>query len=238
MAIDRRFLLAGTTAVAASAALPRIVQAQVAGPFVLPALPYTTNVLAPHIDGKTMDLHYDSHHRGYVMNLNASLKDYPSVAAMGLHEILSKLGEMPEAIRVAVRNYGGAHANHSMFWEVMGPGGGNPNGELFAAITRDFGGVHTLKGRFNDAGLRIFGTGWVMVTVTRDGKLALETSPNQDTPIMDGKQVLFGNDVWEHAYYLSYQNRRADYLKAWWNVVNWNKIAQRYAAAKAGTLTI
>jgi Fe-Mn family superoxide dismutase len=185
-----------------------------------------------------MEIHHDRHHQAYVTNLNNAVKDYPNVAAMPLQDILAKLSEIPEAIRTTVRNNAGGHANHSMFWEIMGPNGGEPDGELFAAITRDLGGVDTLKSRFNDAGLRVFGSGWVMVTATPDGKLALETRPNQDTPIMEGKRVLFGNDVWEHAYYLTYQNRRADYLKAWWNVVNWNKIGERYAAAKAGKLTI
>jgi Fe-Mn family superoxide dismutase len=238
MMIHRRALLAGATTLAATAVLPRIGQAQATGPFTLPPLPYATNVFEPNIDAKTMEIHHDRHHQPYVNNLNAAVKDYPNVAAMKLQDILAKLNEMPEAIRTAVRNNAGGHANHSMFWEIMGPNGGTPDGELFAAITRDFGGLETLQGRFNDAGLRVFGSGWVMVTATPEGKLALETRPNQDTPISNGKRVLFGNDVWEHAYYLTYQNRRADYLKAWWNVVNWNKIAERYAAAKAGTLTI
>jgi Fe-Mn family superoxide dismutase len=238
MTFTRRTLLAGAAAAAAGAVLPRIARAQTAGPFTLPPLPYAFNVFEPNIDAKTMEIHHDRHHQAYVTNLNAAVKDYPNVAAMKLQDILAKLGEMPEAVRTAIRNNAGGHANHSMFWEIMGPNGGAPDGELFAAITRDFGGVDTLQGRFNDAGLRVFGSGWVMVTVAPDGKLALETRPNQDTPLMDGKRVLFGNDVWEHAYYLTYQNRRADYLKAWWNVVNWNKIAERYAAGKAGTLTI
>src|SRR5262245_46595447 len=238
MTIDRRTLLAGATAVAAAAVYPSIARAQAAGPFTLPPLPYATNVFEPNIDATTMEIHHDRHHQAYVTNLNAAVKDHSNVAAMKLQDILAKLNEMPEAIRTASRTNGGGHANHSMVWEIMGPNGGTPDGELFAAITRDFGGLDTLQARFNDAGLRVFGSGWVMVTVTPEGKLALEPRPNQDTPIMDGKRVLFGNDVWEHAYYLNYQNRRGDYLKAWWNVVNWNKIAERYAAAKAGTLTI
>jgi superoxide dismutase, Fe-Mn family len=238
MTINRRRFLAGASAVAAAVTSPRFAEAQSGGPFTLPPLPYATNVFEPNIDAKTMEIHHDRHHQAYVTNLNAAVKDYPNVAAMKLQDILAKLAEMPEAVRTAIRNNGGGHANHSMFWEIMGPDGGTPDGELFAAITRDFGGVDTLQAKFNDAGLRVFGSGWVMVTVTSDGKLALEPRPNQDTPIMDGKRVLFGNDVWEHAYYLSYQNRRADYLKAWWNVVNWKKITDRYAAAKAGTLTI
>ncbi len=159
---------------------------------------------------------------------------------MPLQDMLAKLGEMPEAIRTAVRNNGGGHANHTMFWQVMGPapGASQPDGDSTAAIQRDFGGLDTMQGRFNEAGTRVFGSGWVFLTAARDGKLAIESKPNQDTPLMEGKRVLLGNDVWEHAYYLNYQNRRADYLKAWWNVVNWTKVGERYAAAKAGTLTI
>ena len=177
MALNRRTLLAGATTIAATAALPRLVRAQGAGPFTLPPLPYATNVFEPNIDAKTMEIHHDRHHQAYVTNLNNAVKDYPNVAAMPLQEILAKLGEIPEAIRTTVRNNAGGHANHSMFWEIMGPNGGEPGGELFAAITRDFGGVDTLKSRFNDAGLKVFGSGWVMVTATPDGKLALETRP-------------------------------------------------------------
>jgi Fe-Mn family superoxide dismutase len=238
MTVTRRTLITGITAVAATAALPRLVRAQATGPFTLPPLPYATNVFEPNIDAKTMEIHHDKHHQAYVTNLNTAVKDYGNVAALPVQEILAKLNEMPEAIRTALRNNGGGHANHTMFWEVMGPNGGEPDGELFAAITRDFGSKDTMQARFNEAGLRVFGSGWVMVTVTPEGKLAIETRPNQDTSLMEGKRILFGNDVWEHAYYLTYQNRRADYLKAWWNVVNWNKIAGRYAAAKAGTLRI
>jgi Fe-Mn family superoxide dismutase len=185
-----------------------------------------------------MEIHHDRHHQAYVTNLNAAVKDHSNVAAMPLQDILAKLGEMPEAVRTALRNNGGGHANHTMFWQIMGPGGGQPGGDLAQAIQRDLGGMDKLQTDFNAAGLRVFGSGWVFVTVTRDGKLAMETKPNQDTPLMEGKRVLFGNDVWEHAYYLNYQNRRADYLKAWWNVVNWRKVGERYAAAMAGTLQI
>jgi Fe-Mn family superoxide dismutase len=145
---------------------------------------------------------------------------------------------MPDSIRTALRNNAGGHANHTMFWEVMGQGGGEPQGELKAAIDSDLDGLDKFKETFNGAGLRVFGSGWVFVTVDKAGKLAIETKPNQDTPLMEGKRVLMGNDVWEHAYYLNYQNKRGDYLKAWWNVVNWPKIGERYAAAKSGTLNI
>jgi superoxide dismutase, Fe-Mn family len=240
MFANRRELILGTAAMAAVTCMPRVAVAQAAtGPFRLDPLPYPTNAFEPYIDAKTMEIHHDRHHQAYVTNLNAALKDYPAVAGMPLEEILAKLGELPESIRAAVRNNGGGHANHTMFWQVMGPsGGGAPAGDLLAAIIRDLGGLDTMQGHFNDTGLRVFGSGWALVTVTRDGTLAIEAKPNQDTPLMEGKRVLFGNDVWEHAYYLTYQNRRVDYLKAWWNTVDWNKVAERYAAAKAGTLGI
>lgn len=245
MQIDRRLILAGGLAAAATAlACPAFAQTPApSGPFRLDPLPYPADALAPHIDVRTMEIHHGRHHQAYVNNLNAALKDHGTVAAMPLQDILAKLGELPEAIRTAVRNNGGGHANHTMFWQVMGPpaaagAGAAPAGALAEAIQRDLGGLDKLKADFNAAGGRVFGSGWVFVTVDRGGKLALETRPNQDTPLMDGKRVLFGNDVWEHAYYLTYQNRRPDYLAAWWNVVNWAKVGERYAAATAGTLTI
>lgn len=237
-AVDRRRFMLGAAVSATAALAPRIVWGQPAGPFKLDPLPYPNNALEPHIDARTMEIHHDRHHAAYVTNLNNAVKDHSNIAAMPLQDILAKLGDMPEALRTVLRNNGGGHANHTMFWQIMGPGGGQPQGELADAITRDLGGLAKLQDDFNGAGTRVFGSGWVFVTVARDGKLALETRPNQDTPLMDGKRVLLGNDVWEHAYYLMYQNRRADYLKAWWNVVNWGKVGERYAAAKAGTLTI
>jgi superoxide dismutase, Fe-Mn family len=236
--LTRRKFLAGSAAVAA-VALARDAYAQAApAPFQLPPLGYPFNALEPHIDARTMEIHHDRHHAAYVANLNNAVKDHSNIASMPLQDILAKLAEMPEAVRTALRNNGGGHANHTMFWQIMGPGGGQPQGDVAAAITRDLGGLQKLQDDFNAAGLRVFGSGWVVVTVTREGKLALETKPNQDTPLMESKRVLFGNDVWEHAYYLNYQNRRGDYLKAWWNVVNWGKVGERYAAAKSGTLTI
>jgi superoxide dismutase, Fe-Mn family len=237
-AIDRRRFMLGAAVSAGAVVAPRIVWGQPAGPFKLDPLAYPNNALEPHIDARTMEIHHDRHHAAYVTNLNNAVKDHSNVAAMPLQDILAKLGEMPEAVRTVLRNNGGGHANHTMFWQIMGPGGGQPQGELAEAITRDLGGLQKLQDDFNGAGTRVFGSGWVFVTAARDGKLAVETRPNQDTPLMDGERVLLGNDVWEHAYYLTYQNRRADYLKAWWNVVNWGKLGERYAAAKAGTLTI
>jgi Fe-Mn family superoxide dismutase len=237
MSITRRAALAGTAA-AVLASAPRVAFAQTAGPFKLDPLPYANNALEPHIDARTMEIHHGRHHAAYVNNLNNVAKDHAAIGTTPLHDLLAKLGDVPEAVRTAVRNNGGGHANHMMFWQVMGSGGGKPEGEVAQAIDRDLGGLEKLQNDFNAAGGRVFGSGWVFVTVTRDGKLAIETKPNQDTPLMDGKRVLLGNDVWEHAYYLNYQNRRPDYLKAWWNVVNWRKVGERYAAAKAGSLTI
>jgi Fe-Mn family superoxide dismutase len=238
----RRTMIQATAGAAVAMVSPRIVLAQAtpppAGPFRQDSLPYAANALEPSIDARTMEIHHGRHHAAYVTNLNTVAKDHPQIAEMPLEQILAKLGDLPESIRTMVRNNGGGHANHTMFWQIMGPGAQKPDGEVAAAIERDLGGLDKLQADFNAAGLRVFGSGWVFVTVARDGKLAIETRPNQDSPLMDGKRALFGNDVWEHAYYLQYQNRRADYLKAWWNVVNWPKIAERYAAAKTGQLAI
>jgi superoxide dismutase, Fe-Mn family len=236
--ISRRHLLTGATLLAASAAIPRAWAQAPSGPFKLDPLPYAASKNEPHIDAQTMELHHGKHHAAYVTNLNTALSQNAEAAKMPLHEMLAKLGELPESIRTAVRNNGGGHANHTIFWQIMGGQGGEPSGELKSAIDRDLGGLAKFQEDFNAAGTRQFGSGWVFVTVTRDGKLGLVTKPNQDTPLMDGQRVLMGNDVWEHAYYLKYQNRRPDYLKAWWNVLDWSKIGERYAAAKAGTLTI
>jgi Fe-Mn family superoxide dismutase len=237
--IERRTLLKGAAAAVAATVNPRVVwAAEEAGPFKLPPLPYDFAALEPSIDAQTMELHHDKHHAAYVKKLNEAVKDHSKVAAMPLEDILAKLPELPEDIRTAVRNNGGGHANHSMFWQVMGNGGGAPEGDLKAAIDSDLGGLDKLKAEFNAKGEKVFGSGWVFVTVTPEGKLALVSKPNQDTPLMDGGHVLFGNDVWEHAYYLKYQNRRPEYLKAWWEVVNWSAIGERYAAAKSGNLTI
>lgn len=241
--MDRRTFVAAAGAAAAVASTlsspQRAFAAEEApGPFTLPPLPYAFNALEPHIDAMTMELHHDKHHAAYVKNLNAAVKDHSEAAKLSLEQLLAKLNELPEAIRTAVRNNGGGHANHSMFWEIMSAGGGAPEGELAAAITRDLGGLDKLKDDFNTAGGKVFGSGWVFISVDKDGKLKLLSKPNQDTPVMDGGKVLFGNDVWEHAYYLKYQNRRPDYLKAWWNVVNWKAVGDRYAAAKAGKLAI
>lgn len=236
--LTRRQMLAGTVAVGVAAPL-RVAFAQSSdGPYTLPPLNYAANALEPHIDANTMEIHHGKHHAAYVKNLNAALKDHGEAAKLPLEQLLAKLGEMPDTVRTALRNNGGGHANHSMFWQIMGAGGGKPDGDLAAAIDRDLGGLDKLMELFNTAGTKVFGSGWVFVTSDASGKLAIVSKPNQDTPIMDGGRVLMGNDVWEHAYYLNYQNRRADYLKAWWNVVNWKAVGERYAAAKAGKLAI
>ncbi|QRM28404.1 superoxide dismutase [Microvirga sp. VF16] len=236
--ISRRHLLTGATLFAASAAIPRAWAQAPSGPFKLDPLPYAPSKNEPHIDAQTMEIHHGRHHAAYVNNLNAALSQNAEAAKMPLQDMLANLNKVPESIRAAIRNNGGGHANHTMFWQIMGGSGGEPSGDLKAAIDRDLGGFQKLQEDFNNAGTRQFGSGWVFVTVARDGKLALVAKPNQDTPLMEGQRVLMGNDVWEHAYYLKYQNRRPDYLKAWWNVLDWNKIGQRYAAAKAGTLTV
>ncbi|CAH2600315.1 Superoxide dismutase [Mn] 2 [Rhodovastum atsumiense] len=232
--LPRRALLA--TALAGAFARP--VFAQSAGPFTLPPLPYAADANEPHIDALTMQIHHDRHHAAYVANLNAALKDHGQLAALPLETLLARLPEVPDTIRTAVRNNGGGHANHTMFWQVMGGKGGAPSGALAEAITRDLGGFEALKTAFNRAGAAQFGSGWVFVVVDGTGRLAIVARPNQDTPLIEGGRVLFGNDVWEHAYYLKYQNRRADYLAAWWNVLDWEKISARFGAAKGGTLTI
>ena len=241
----RRLLLRGAATLAAIAlAAPRGAVAQgttaapPAGPFTLPPLPYAADANEAAIDARTMEIHHDRHHQAYVTNLNAAVAQAPQLAAMPLETILANLGQVPEAVRTAVRNNGGGHANHMMFWQVMGGRGGQPGGALMAAIERDLGGWDGFRTAFERAANTQFGAGWAFVTATREGRLAIVQKPNQDTPLMEGGRVLLGNDVWEHAYYLRYQNRRADYVRAWWNVLDWGRIEARYAAATAGTLTI
>jgi Fe-Mn family superoxide dismutase len=241
--VSRRQLMIAATGIAAVAASPRIIFTQAAasvptGPFKLDPLAYPFNALEPHIDAKTMELHHDRHHQAVITNLNNLAYEHPQIAAMPIAKILGNLDHVPEAIRTGVQDNLGAHANHTMFWQIMGPDGGKPAGEILAAIDRDLGGMEKFQTDFNANGLKVFGSGWTFVTVTKDGRLALETRPNQDNPMMNGKHALLGNDVWEHAYYLTYQNRRADYLKVWWNTLNWKAIEERYAAAKAGTLGV
>jgi len=197
----------------------------------LPPLPYANDALEPHIDAQTMGIHHDKHHQTYVTNLNAAVAG-TDLESMDPGELIKNLDRVPEDKRTAVRNNGGGHVNHTMFWQIMGPaGGGAPSGALAEAIDRDLGGLDALKEAVNKAGATRFGSGWAWVVV-KDGKLSVMSTPNQDNPTMDGSGTpILGVDVWEHSYYLKYQNRRPDYLTAWWNTVNWDKVAELYAAA-------
>jgi Fe-Mn family superoxide dismutase len=194
----------------------------------LPALPYAHDALEPFIDTMTMQIHHGKHHAAYVANLNAALEQYPDFQKHGVDDLIRNIANVPEAIRTAVRNNGGGHANHAMFWQIMAPkAGGEPSGPLADAIKASFGSFEAFKGEFKKAALGRFGSGWAWL-VNNSGKLAIESTPNQDSPVMEGRQVVMGIDVWEHAYYLKYQNRRADYVDAWWSVVNWSEIAKRF----------
>jgi Fe-Mn family superoxide dismutase len=201
--------------------------------FTLPPLPYAYNALEPHIDEQTMRLHHDKHHGAYVNNLNAALEPHAALQSKSIEELLSNIDALPEAIRTPVRNNGGGHYNHTMFWEIMAPGGANaPTGALATAIDKVFGGFASFKEQLAKAGVGRFGSGWAWLTIDKAGALAIESTPNQDTPLMTGKTAILGCDVWEHAYYLKYHNRRPDYIAAWWNVVNWTAVGQRYDTAK------
>jgi len=199
--------------------------------YELPPLPYANDALEPHIDAQTMGIHHDKHHQTYITNLNAAVAG-TDLESMDAGELIKNLDRVPEDKRTAVRNNGGGHVNHTMFWQIMGPaGGGGPSGALAEAIERDLGGLDAMKEAVNKAGATRFGSGWAWVVV-KDGKLAVLSTPNQDNPTMDGSGTpILGVDVWEHSYYLKYQNRRPDYLTAWWNTVNWAKVAELYAAA-------
>jgi len=197
----------------------------------LPQLPYAYDALEPHIDARTMEIHYRKHHGGYVDKLNAALKDHGDLQSHTLADLLIDLSNLPEPIRSAVRNNGGGHANHSLFWTVMTPDAtAGPTGELEKALRSSFGSVDEFRSRFHSAALDRFGSGWAWLAV-KDGKLVVTSTPNQDSPIMNGLRPILGLDVWEHAYYLKYQNRRADYIQAWWNVVNWNQVAENLKRA-------
>ena len=200
--------------------------------YELPSLPYSYDALEPHIDARTMEIHHTKHHQAYINNVNGALAEHADLAAKSVEDLVAGLSDVPEAIRGAVRNNGGGHANHSFFWQIMGPGkGGSPSGELASAIDGKFGGLDTFKGEFAKAGATRFGSGWAWLVVD-GGELAVMSTPNQDSPLTEGKTPILGLDVWEHAYYLNYQNRRPDYIAAFWNVVNWDKVAELYQAAK------
>ncbi len=208
---------------------PTAAPAAPTGPYKLPPLPYAFDALEPHIDARTMEIHHDKPHAAYVTNLNKAVADYPEVGKKSGEELVMDLNAVPEKIRTAVRNNGGGHYNHSLFWQMMKKdGGGEPKGELAKAIEKNFGGFNAFKEALGKAGLGQFGSGWAWLVLS-NGKLAIQASPNQDNPLTQGAQVLLGVDVWEHAYYLKYQNKRADYIAAWWNVVNWDFVAERYA---------
>ena len=195
--------------------------------YELPALPYDYNALEPHIDAQTMEIHHTKHHQTYITKLNGALEGHPDLANKAVDDLISDLASIPEDIRGAVRNNGGGHSNHTLFWQVMGPnGGGAPNGNVANAIDAAFGTFDTFKEQFSAAGAARFGSGWVWL-INDGGTLSIESSANQDSPIMDGRSAILGLDVWEHAYYLRYQNRRPDYMAAWFNVVNWETVNQR-----------
>ena len=201
--------------------------------FELPALPYAYDALEPSVDARTMQIHHGKHHAGYTNNLNNALEGQDALADKSIEEILANLDSVPEAIRTAVRNNGGGYVNHSLFWSIMSPnGGGEPEGELADAINSAFGSFADFKAAFTKAAGTRFGSGWAWLYVDGSGNLVVDSTPNQDTPLMDGNTPILGLDVWEHAYYLNYQNRRPDYIGAWWNVVNWDVIAANFAATK------
>ncbi|HLZ60284.1 MAG TPA: superoxide dismutase [Ktedonosporobacter sp.] len=202
--------------------------------FELPPLPYDYAALEPHIDEQTMRLHHDKHHQAYVTNVNNALQGQSQFENLAVEDLMRRINEVPENIRTAVRNNGGGHVNHSMFWKIMKPnGGGEPAGALAQAITQTFGSFDQFKTAFNDAGTKRFGSGWAWLVLDKSGKLQVTSTANQDSPFMDGLFPIMGNDVWEHAYYLKYQNRRADYLNAWWNVINWDEVGKRYEHARS-----
>jgi superoxide dismutase, Fe-Mn family len=198
----------------------------------LPALPYAPDALEPHIDAQTMQIHHDKHHQAYVNNLNAAIEKAPELASWSLDDICKNIAKVPEAVRGAVRNNGGGHWNHSLFWTLMAPAGsgGAPSATLGDALKKAFTDEKTFKEKFSAAGVGRFGSGWAWLIAAKDGSLTIESTPNQDNPLMDGKHAILGCDVWEHAYYLKYQNKRPDYITAWYSVVNWGEVSKRYEA--------
>lgn len=202
-------------------------------PFSLPPLPYDLAALEPHIDAKTMEIHHGKHHQAYITNLNNALQGHADLQGLSLEDLLANgLAKVPEAIRTAVRNNGGGHHNHSFFWQILAPnGGGQPGGKIGEAINSAFGSFDSFKSQFADAAAKRFGSGWAWLVVNGQGKLEVYSTANQDSPLMEGHKPLLGLDVWEHAYYLNYQNRRPDYVSAFWNVVNWNKVEELFSQA-------
>jgi Fe-Mn family superoxide dismutase len=202
------------------------------GPFTLPPLPYSYDALEPYIDAQTMQIHHDKHHAAYVANLNKAIAEFPDSGKKSIEELIQNLNSDPEQIRTAVRNQGGGHFNHSLFWQMLKKGGGKPSAELGSAIDKNFGSFSAFKDKFTEAATKVFGSGWAWLVM--DGSdLKIETSPNQDSPLSLGRQPLLGLDIWEHAYYLKYQNRRPEYIGAFWNVINWDFVAERHARLHA-----
>ncbi len=201
--------------------------------YTLPPLPYPYNALEPHIDARTMEIHHTKHHQAYINNVNNAIKGKPGLENKSVEDLICNLNAVPEDIRTVVRNNGGGHANHSLFWTVIGPNsGGTPSGKVGSAINATFGSFDAFKEKFAQAGATRFGSGWAWLALSKDGKLEVSSTANQDSPVMEGKIPLLGMDVWEHAYYLLYQNRRPDYIAAFWNVINWQEVEKRYNAAK------
>ena len=240
--LTRRQLLQASAAGAAALALSRLaplaaLAADNPAGFVLPKLPYAYDALEPYIDAKTMEIHHDKHHKAYVDNLNKALDGHPDLLQMHVEDLLRDIDKVPQPIRQAVINNGGGHANHSMFWEVMAKNaGGKPGGELAKAIDEAFGDFDKLQAKMSEAAIKQFGSGWAWLVVGDGGKLEVLATPNQNSPLLpmnNHKTPILGIDVWEHAYYLKYQNRRPEYVKAWWNVVNWDNVAERYKKARA-----
>jgi len=200
--------------------------------FQLPPLPYGFDALEPHLDAQTMEIHHDKHHATYVTNLNGAVEKHPDLGSRSIEDLLREINSIPEDIRTVVRNSGGGHSNHSIFWTLMGPnGGGHPSGSLAAAIDKAFGGIDAFKEQLSKAAVGQFGSGWGWLIAGQGGQLSIKAYPNQDSPYMEGATPILGVDVWEHAYYLKYQNRRADYVAAWWNTVNWKAVEERFSTA-------
>ncbi|MCS7314125.1 MAG: superoxide dismutase [Bryobacterales bacterium] len=228
----RRDLLRTFSVPVLSGLAPAAASAQQTEPFGLPPLPYPYDALEPHIDAKTMQIHHTGHHGAYVRNLNAAIAKYPELARKSIEELLSDLNALPADVRTTIRNNGGGHANHTLFWQIMSPkGGGQPSGELAKAIEKAFGSFARFQEQFIATAMGVFGSGWAWLSLDRNKQLRIEPTPNQDTPIMEGRTPILGIDVWEHAYYLKYQNRRIEYVKAFQNVIAWEKVAELYQAA-------
>ena len=230
LSFNRRTLMMGAAAVTAYATVKSdyVFAQAMEGPFKQVPLPYASDKNEPHIDKMTMEIHHGRHHVAFINNLNNAAKANADAFKMPIHEMLAKVSELPEGIRTVVRNSGGGHANHVMFWQIMGGAGGNPTGAIAEAINAAFGDFAKLQETFNARGTAVFGSGWAFVVSDKAGKLSLVTTPNQDSPIMNGQMPIFGNDVWEHAYYLKYQNSRKEFIRAFWNLVNWPEVGRRY----------